>query len=108
MVRCGNAGLGLQPQATAGVGHLPNLGMPSKLHATANDVEAVDRLIRRRFMICDDTQDIVTRLLQAGLAAGVPAPSPDETSSASNPVPACIGRPHHRYHHVYDQDGDRD
>jgi len=73
-------------------------------------VEAVDRLVRRRFMICDDTQDIVTRLLQAGLAAGVPAPSPDETSSAPNPVPACIGRvpPQHRYHHVYDHDGDRD
>jgi len=73
-------------------------------------VEAVDRLVRRRFMICDDTQDIVTRLLRAGLAAGVPAPSSDETSSAPNPVPACIGRvpPHHRSHHVYDQDGDRD
>jgi hypothetical protein len=71
-------------------------------------VEAVDRLVRRRFMICDDTQDIVTRLLQAGLAAGVPAPSSNETASAPNPVPACIGRPHHRYHHVYDRDGDRD
>jgi hypothetical protein len=73
-------------------------------------VEAVDRLVRRRFMICDDTQDIATRLLQTGLAAGVPAPAPDETSSAPNPVPACIGRvpPHYHYHHVYDHDGDRD
>jgi len=73
-------------------------------------IEAVDRLVRRRFMICDDTQDIVTRLLQAGLAAGVPAPSSSENALTPNPVPACIGRmpPRYRYHHVYDQDGDRD
>jgi len=59
-------------------------------------------------MICDDTQDVVTRLLHASLAAGVPAPLPEETSSPPNPVPACIGRmPHHyRYHHVYDRDRD--
>lgn len=37
-------------------------------------IKAVDDLVRNRFLICDDTQDIVNRLLQAGLAAGVPAP----------------------------------
>jgi hypothetical protein len=70
-------------------------------------VGAIDSLVRRRFMICDDTQDIVTRLLQAGLAAGVPAPSPNENSSTPNPVPACIRHmpPNYHYHHVYDQDG---
>jgi hypothetical protein len=67
-------------------------------------VRAVDGLVRRCFLICDDIQGIVTRLLQAGLAAGVPAPSPDEDASAPNPVPACIGRvpPGYKYRHEYD------
>jgi Alpha/beta hydrolase domain len=67
-------------------------------------VRAVDGLVRRRFLICNDTQGIVTRLLQAGLAAGVPAPLPDEVASAPNPVPACIGRvpPGYQYRHEYD------
>jgi hypothetical protein len=67
-------------------------------------VRAVDGLVRRRFLICDDTQGIVNRLLQAGLAAGVPAPSPDEDASAPNPVPACVGHmpPHYHYRHEYD------
>jgi hypothetical protein len=71
-------------------------------------IQAVDNLVRRRFMICDDTQDIVTRLLQAGLTAGVPAPLPNENSSAPNPVPACIGHMPLNYHYryVYDQDDD--
>ena len=73
-------------------------------------VLAVDRLVRDRFLMCDDTQDIMTRLLQAGLAAGVPAPRPDENASAPDPVPACTGRmrPHYHYHHVFDQDHDHD
>jgi hypothetical protein len=54
-------------------------------------IQAVNRLVRRRFLICDDTQGIVTRLLQAGLAAGVPAPTSTENASAPGPVPACIG-----------------
>jgi hypothetical protein len=60
-------------------------------------VHAVDALVRRRFMICDDTQGMVTRLLQAGLAAGVPAPTPDEDASAPNPLPACIGHMPHQW-----------
>ncbi len=66
-------------------------------------VSAVDDLVRRRFFTCDDTQNIVTRLLTAGVAAGVP-PAP-ANASQPNPVPACIGRmpPHHDHH-----DGDRD
>jgi hypothetical protein len=71
-------------------------------------VLAVDKLVRNRFLICDDTQDIMTRLLQAGLAAGVPAPRSNENASAPDPVPACVGRmrPHYRYHHVFDRDDD--
>jgi Alpha/beta hydrolase domain len=67
---------------------------------------AVDNLVRNRFLICDDTQDMVTRLLQAGLKAGVPAPKGNENASAPDPVPACHGRmpPRYHYHYVYDQD----
>lgn len=78
----------------------------------AKVVVAVDNLVRDRFLICDDTQDIVNRLLQAGLNAGVPAPHTGESSSAPDPVPACKGHmpPHYHYHLVYehhDQGHDR-
>jgi len=71
-------------------------------------VEAVDNLVRHRFFICDDTQGIVTRLLSAGVAAGVPPPPPN--TSQPNPVPACVGRmpPHYTYHHHFHDDGDED
>ena len=64
-------------------------------------VLAVDKLVRDRFLICDDTQDIVTRLLTAGTTAGVPAPKLGENPAAPDPVPACMGRirPHYHYHH---------
>ncbi len=70
-------------------------------------VEAVDKLVKRRFLICDDTQGIVTRLLQAGLTAGVPAASPGEDSSGPDQVQACAGhmRPDYQYRSTYDQDG---
>jgi hypothetical protein len=78
-------------------------------------IQAVDKLVRSRFLICDDTQDIVTRLIAAGQAAGVPAPHGNENTSVPDPVPACQGRmpPHgHHYHYVFehdhDNDGDRD
>jgi Alpha/beta hydrolase domain len=73
-------------------------------------VLAVDKLVRDRFLICDDTQDIVTRLLQAGLTAGVPAPGPNENASAPDPVPACQApmRPHYHYRRVFDRDQDGD
>jgi hypothetical protein len=72
----------------------------------AKVVAAVDGLVRNRFFICDDTQDIVNRLIQAGLAAGVPAPGPKDTMTSPDPVPACKGRmpPNHHYHLVYDPD----
>ena len=78
-------------------------------------IQAVDKLVRSRFLICDDTQDIVTRLIAAGQAAGVPASEANENTSVPDPVPACQGRmpPHgHHYHYVFehdhDHDGDRD
>src|SRR5258708_32044593 len=43
-------------------------------------VLAVDKLVRDRFLICDDTQDMVNRLLAAGPPSGVPAPSAMRTT----------------------------
>jgi hypothetical protein len=42
-------------------------------------------------LVCDDTQDMVARLLQAGLAAAVPAPSSSESSPTPEQVPTCVG-----------------
>jgi hypothetical protein len=53
-------------------------------------------LVRRRFLICDDAQAIVRRLLTAGLVAAVPAPNPDDDASVPDPLSASIGQvPHH-------------
>ena len=73
-------------------------------------VLAVDKLVRDRFLICDDTQDIVNWLLQAGITAGVPAPTANDTATAPDPVPACQARirPHYHYHYVFDHDHDGD
>jgi len=54
-------------------------------------IQAVNKLVRQRFVLCDDAQGIVTRLLQAGLAAGVPASNPNANSTTPTFVPACQG-----------------
>jgi hypothetical protein len=76
----------------------------------AKVVVAVDNLVRNRLLICDDTQDMVNRLLQAGLNAGVPAPNPNQNASAPDPVPACKGRMplNYHYHLVYGHDDNGD
>jgi len=81
---------------------------PSFAEYKAKVVVAVDNLVRNRFLICDDTQDIVNRLLQAGLNAGVPAPKAGDSTSSPDPVPACKGRmpPHYHYHLVFEHEGD--
>jgi hypothetical protein len=73
-------------------------------------IHAVDDLVRRRFFICDDTQDIVTRLLQAGVSAGVPAPKHNEDVSTPVTVPACMGHmpPHYHYHYHFEDHADGD
>jgi len=83
---------------------------PSYGYYKTQVVLAVDKLVRDRFLICDDTQDIVTRLLQAGITAGVPAPGPNESTAAPDPVPACQPhtRPQYHYHRVFDRDQDGD
>jgi hypothetical protein len=50
-------------------------------------VNAVDALVKRRLMLCEDTQDQVTRLFDAGLAAGVPAPRGNEPKYPK--IPHC-------------------
>jgi hypothetical protein len=43
---------------------------------------ALDDLVRRRFMLCDDAKNALPRLLQAGLDAGVPPPAnPNDKAS---------------------------
>jgi hypothetical protein len=71
-------------------------------------VNAVNELVRRRFLICDDTQDIVNRLLQAGISAGVPTPKPNQDTTAPDPVQACRGHmpTNYRYHYHFEQDAD--
>jgi Alpha/beta hydrolase domain len=85
---------------------------PSYAYYRTQVILAVDHLARERLLICDDTKDILTRLLQAGVTAGVPAPAANDNTSVPDPVPACQGpmRPHYHYHHFYDRDhdGDRD
>jgi hypothetical protein len=56
-------------------------------------VQAVDDLVRRRFMLCSDADAYVAARLQAGLDAGVPAP----THTLSDAVPSCT--PHGGHGH---------
>ena len=56
-------------------------------------IHAIDDLVHERFLICSDTPAMANRLIQAGLTAGVPAPSEFENSSPVTQVPACLG--HH-------------
>jgi hypothetical protein len=50
-------------------------------------VNAVDALVKRRLMLCEYTQDQVARLIDAGLAAGVPAPRGNEPKYPK--IPHC-------------------
>src|SRR5258705_9381875 len=46
---------------------------PSFAMYRAAVMNAIDNLVKDRFMLCEDTADVYARLLQAGLDAGVPA-----------------------------------
>jgi hypothetical protein len=50
-------------------------------------MDAIDDLVENRFMLCQDTEAVYARLLQAGLAAGVPAPLGN--SMPQDQVPSC-------------------
>jgi hypothetical protein len=48
---------------------------------------AIDKLVKHRFMLCEDTEAVYQRLLQAGLTAGVPAPKGNQMPQ--DQVPSC-------------------
>lgn len=49
---------------------------------------AVDDMVKNRLMICEDTSAEVKRLIDSGLAAGVPAPNGREPKYPD--IPHCI------------------
>jgi hypothetical protein len=56
--------------------------------------DAINDLVKDRFVLCQDTGPMLARLLQAGLDAGVPAPSSRARNTQQQEVSACRGRPH--------------
>jgi hypothetical protein len=53
-------------------------------------MRAVDDLVKDRLMLCEEADDQVSRLLNAGLAAGVPAPQGNPSPQTT--VPHCLGK----------------
>lgn len=53
-------------------------------------MRAIDGLVKDRLMLCEDAADAQSRLLAAGLAAGVPAPNGKLPPQAT--VPHCLGQ----------------
>ena len=64
---------------------------------------ALDKMVKRRLLLCEDTAAEETRLIAAGLAAGVPAPA---SAVVPAPLPHC--REAHHGHHGHDDDDDDD
>lgn len=60
---------------------------PSFAMYRAQVMNAIDELVKDRFMLCEDTEAEFARLLQAGLAAGVPAPHGNPMPQEQ--VPSC-------------------
>jgi hypothetical protein len=60
---------------------------PSFAMYRAAVMNAIDNLVKDRFMLCEDTEDEFARLLQAGLDAGVPAPKGNPMPQEQ--VPSC-------------------
>ena len=60
---------------------------PSFAMYRAKVMNAIDNLVKDRLMLCEDTQSVYARLLQAGLAAGVPAPHGNP--KPQDQVPSC-------------------
>jgi len=63
---------------------------------------ALNEMVEDRLLLCEDTASEETRLMQAGLDRGVPAPA-GGTLPAAQQLPACLPHPHH-----HDKDHDRD
>jgi hypothetical protein len=72
-------------------------------------INAIDNLVKRRFLLCEDTQSMATRLLAAGPPAGVPQPTANDSVTPPNPLPACAPNLPPRHHHgKFDQDDGHD
>jgi hypothetical protein len=72
-------------------------------------INAIDNLVKRRFVLCEDTQSMATRLLAAGPPAGVPQPTANDSVTPPNPLPACAPNLPPRHHHgKFDRDDDHD
>jgi len=57
-------------------------------------MDAIDDLVKNRFMLCEDTEAVYARLLQTGLAAGVPAPHGN--AMPQDQVPSCKPNGHRK------------
>jgi hypothetical protein len=60
---------------------------PSFAMYRAKVMNAIDNLVKDRLMLCEDTESVYARLLQAGLDAGVPAPHGNPMPQ--DQVPSC-------------------
>jgi hypothetical protein len=60
---------------------------PSFAMYRAHVMNAIDELVKGRFMLCEDTEAVFAKLLQHGLAAGVPAPHGNPLPQEQ--VPSC-------------------
>jgi len=60
---------------------------PSFAMYRAAVMNAIDNLVKKRLMLCEDTEAVFARLLQAGLDAGVPAS--DGNPMPQDQVPSC-------------------
>ena len=88
----------------------PRLSVEERYHSYSQYrgklIAAIDGLVRDRFILCEETNDMLARLVQAGLDAGVPAAGPYEDVSTVDKIPACQPK-HWHWHdhsHWYDHD----
>ncbi|HUL94021.1 MAG TPA: alpha/beta hydrolase domain-containing protein [Burkholderiales bacterium] len=65
-------------------------------HAKVRD--ALNDMVEDRLLLCEDAASEETRLMQAGLDRGVPAPSGGALPAAQQ-LEACIPHPHHHHGH---------
>ena len=68
--------------------------------------EALNDMVEERLLLCEDAGTEETRLMQAGVARGVP--NPPAVLPAVEVLPACKPKKGHGHHHDHDDDDDDD